>query len=153
VPTPEAARVAREIATALARLQSAMGEFEAVSETDPLVVSLDARFCSRWLAPKLARLLADPAGARLEIVGGDRVANFVTDGIDVGVRFGRGDWPPLIAERLTADRLYVVCTPEFVERHAIRGVEDLLRVPLVHSADRPWSMLFDRYGLPSPGSG
>lgn len=151
VPTPQAARLAREIATGLARLQSALGEFEAVSDTDPLVLSIDARFSNRWLAPKLARLLADPAGARLEIRVEDRVANFVTDGVDVGVRFGRGDWPPLLAERLTTDRLYVVCTPEFAERHQIRGVEDLRRAPLVHSADRPWSMLFDRYGLAAPG--
>jgi LysR family glycine cleavage system transcriptional activator len=152
VPTAEAARLAREIAATLGRLQSALGEFEAVSDVDPLVLSIDARFSNRWLAPKLSRLLADPAGARLEIRVEDRVANFISDGVDVGVRFGRGDWPPLLAERLTTDRLYVVCTPEFAERYGVREPKDLLAAPLVHSGDRPWSMLFDRYGLPTPSA-
>src|SRR6185437_5778084 len=87
VPTGEAARLAREVAAAIGRLQSALSEFEEVAECEPLALSIDPRFASRWLAPKLPRLLASPAGERLDIRVEDRVANFTTDGVDAGVRF------------------------------------------------------------------
>ncbi|HEY3948179.1 LysR substrate-binding domain-containing protein [Phenylobacterium sp.] len=150
VPTPEAARLAGEIATAVAGLQGAVEGFAAAAEREPLVLSVDGRFAARWLAPKLPRLLAHPAGANLDIRVEDRVANFTADGIDLGVRFGRGDWPLLAAERLTTDRFYVVCTPQFAAEHRIATARDLLEAPLIHSADRPWSMLFDRLQLPTP---
>jgi LysR family glycine cleavage system transcriptional activator len=150
VPTAQAARLAAEVAAALARLQRAVDDFTAAAEREPLVLSVDGRFGNRWLAPKLPRLLADPAGARLDIRVEDRVANFTTDGVDVGVRFGRGDWPALVSERLTSDRFVVVCTPGFAARHRITQARDLLAAPLIQSSDRPWSMLFDRHQLPTP---
>lgn len=150
VPTPQAARLAAEVATALAGLQRAVGDFTAAAEREPLVLSVDGRFGNRWLAPKLPRLLADPAGERLDIRVEDRVANFTTDGVDVGVRFGRGDWPALTCRRLTSDRFYVVCTPQFAARHGISEARDLLAAPLIHASDRPWSMLFERHQLRAP---
>jgi LysR family glycine cleavage system transcriptional activator len=150
VPSAEAARLAGAVSAAMADLQGAVEDFAAAAEREPLVLSVDGRFGNRWLAPKLPRLLADPAGANLDIRVEDRVANFTTDGVDVGVRFGRGDWPPLISQRLTTDRFYVVCTPQFAAEHRIAAARDLLSAPLIHSSDRPWSMLFDRLQLPTP---
>jgi LysR family glycine cleavage system transcriptional activator len=151
-PTADAARLAREVGAAVAQLQSAIDDFAATAEQDPLVVSVDGRFANRWLAPKLPRLLDHPAGANLDIRVEERVADFTTDGVDMGVRFGRGDWTGLQAERLTTDRLYVVCSPEFAARHRISEAKDLLAAPLVHNSDRLWSALFARHRLPTPAA-
>jgi LysR family glycine cleavage system transcriptional activator len=150
IPTAGAVRLAEEVAGAVASLQGAIDDFAAAAERKALVLSVDGRFSNRWLAPKLPRLLADPAGANLDIRVEDRVANFTADGVDVAVRFGRGDWPSLLSERLTSDRLYVVCTPQFAAKHRISTARDLAKAPLIHSTDRPWSMLFERLQLPTP---
>ncbi len=71
-------------------LQNAVAEFAKAAERDPLVVSLDPQFANRWLPSRLGRLLADPVGANLEIRVEDRRADFVTDGVDLGVRYGAG---------------------------------------------------------------
>ena len=150
IPTPAAARLAEEVGGAAARLQAAVDEVTPTPEQEPLVLSVNEPFAALWLAPKLPRLLADPAGANLHIRVEARVANFASDGVDAGIRAGRGDWPEVEAERLTIERLWVVCSPEFAARHPIRHVRDLLRAPLIHSPDRLWPLLFDRYGLPAP---
>ena len=80
VPTPAAERLAGRIGQGLDVLQNAVAEFAQAAERDPLVLSLDPQFANRWLPSRLGRLLADPAGANLEIRVEERRADFVTDG-------------------------------------------------------------------------
>jgi len=143
IPTPEAARLAAGVARGLGVLQNAVGEFAAAAERDPLVVSLDPQFANRWLPSRLQRLLADPAGANLELRVEERFADFVTDGADMGVRYGAGRWPGLDNRRLFGETLFPVCTSGFVAEHPMRRPEDLLAAPLLHHAYRPWSLFED----------
>ena len=153
VPTLAAERLAAEVGASVDRLQTAVSELAATADEEPLVLSLATPFAARWLGPKLPRLLADPAGSNLDIRVEERIANFAGDGVDVGVRAGRGGWPNLHAERLTVERLCVVCTPEFQATLRIRDAKDLLAAPLVDSHERLWPLLFERYGLPGPPPG
>lgn len=152
-PTAEAERLAREVAAATDRLRATIDEMTAEAEQGPLVISVMTNFAGRWLGPKLERLLAHTAGANLDVREEVRIANFRTDGVDIGVRVGRGDWQGLEMQRLTTERLCVVCSPEFQRRHRIRSVRDLLTIPLVDSHERLWPLLFDRHGLPAPPPG
>src|SRR5436190_13173304 len=103
VATPAAERLARHVGRGLDVLQNAVTEFADAAERDPLVVSLDTQFASRWLPPKLPNLLAHPAGANLEIRVEERRADFLTDGVDVGVRYGAGRWEGVEAHPLFAE--------------------------------------------------
>src|SRR4051812_37241394 len=51
VPTPEAQRLAVEVGRGLGVLHNAVGAFAAAAERDPLVISLDPQFATRWLPP------------------------------------------------------------------------------------------------------
>ncbi|MFL5297624.1 MAG: LysR substrate-binding domain-containing protein [Phenylobacterium sp.] len=150
VPTPAAERLARQVGRGLDVLQNAVTEFSTASERDPLVVSLDPQFATRWLPPKLPGLVADPAGANLEIRVEERRADLVTDGVDLCVRYGSGRWEGLEARSLFAESLVPVCSPGFAAAHPMRGPEDLLRAPLIHHSRRPWSLWFDAVGLTAP---
>jgi LysR family glycine cleavage system transcriptional activator len=150
VPTPAAARLARRIGEGMDLLQNAVAEFTAAAERDPLVLSLDSQFASRWLPARLARLLTDPAGANLEIRVEDRLADFTTDGVDVAVRYGGGRWPDVEARPLFADALFPVCSPAFAKAHPMRRPQDLLGVPLIHHGHRPWSLWFTALGVTPP---
>jgi LysR family glycine cleavage system transcriptional activator len=154
IPSTDAARLAAAIQTSVSDLQAAVDEFAATAEQDPLVVSMDSRFQARWLTSRLSRLLEHPAGVNLDVRVEDRVADFTNDGVDVGIRFGRGDWVGLQSARITYDHLCIVCSPELAERHSIRSAEDLQNAPLVHDFDRLWPLYFERHGLrpPKPGS-
>jgi LysR family glycine cleavage system transcriptional activator len=150
IPTPEAQRLADEVARALGTLRNAVAAFAAAAERDPLVISLDPQFATRWLAPRLPKLLADPAGVNLTLWPEERRADFLTDGMDMGVRYGDGRWEGLVAAHLFTETLFPVGSPALVAAHPIRRPEDLLSAPLVHHRQRPWSLWFKALGLEAP---
>src|SRR5580765_4969807 len=61
VPTTAAIRLADAVRETTMRLQAAVDECAAGATGDAIVLSVENRFGSRWLGPKLPRLLADPA--------------------------------------------------------------------------------------------
>jgi len=150
IPTADALKLAVEVGRSLDNLKSAVAAFAAAAERDALVVSIDGQFAARWLPPRLPRLLADPAGAHLDLRVDDGLANFVTDGADMGVRYGAGDWPGLETSRLFLETLVPVCSPGFLAAHPIAAPADLLSVPLLHHGHRPWSLWFPAFGLATP---
>ena len=150
LPTPAARRLADEIGRGLDVLQNAVAEFNAGAERDPLVISLDPQFASRWLPSRLSKLLADRAGAHLEVRVEDRRADFTTDGVDIAVRYGAGRWPDVEAQHLFAETLFPVCSPKVAAEHPMREPRDLLTAPLLHHGYRPWSLWFGAFGLEAP---
>jgi len=150
VPTPEAARLAEEVARALGTLRNAVAAFAAAAERDPLVVSLDPQFATRWLSARLPQLLAHPAGANLTLWPEERRADFLTDGMDMGVRYGDGRWEGLETAHLFTETLFPVGSPALAAAHPIRRPADLLAAPLVHHRQRPWSLWFKAVGLEAP---
>jgi LysR family glycine cleavage system transcriptional activator len=150
IPTPEAAQLAAEVTRGIGVLQNAVSAFAAAAERDPLVVSLDPQFATRWLAPRLPKLLAHPVGANLTLWPEERMADFVTDGMDMGVRYGSGQWEGLETAHLFTETLFPVGSPALAAAHPIRRPEDLLTTPLVHHHQRPWSLWFAALGLRAP---
>lgn len=150
IPTPEAQRLAERIATAQAILGEAVEAFVASAARDALVVSIDPQLGVRWLPRRLPRLLADPAGANLDLRFEDRLADFVTDGVDVGLRYGRGQESGVEQTLLFREQLFPVCSPSLAGREAIRAPEDLLAATLLRHTHRPWRLWFAGFGLAEP---
>ena len=150
-PTPEAQRLADEIARALEILRQGVSAFSGRAGPDPLVLSVGGYVARRWLPARLSRLLADPAGAGLVIRVEDRHVDFATEkAVDVGIRYGGGRWEGLQAQRLTSERMFPVCSPRLLAAHPIADQRDLLGAPLIHWVPRPWSSWFSRFGLEAP---
>lgn len=150
IPTREAQRLAAEIGRGLGVLQNAVAEFAAAAERDPLVISIDPQFATRWLPPRLPRLLADPAGHNIEFRAEERVADLVTDGVDMAIRYGAGRWEGIESAHLFTDTLFPVCSPTFAAAHPVRTPQEVLNVPLVHHRHRPWKLWFEPLGLTPP---
>jgi LysR family glycine cleavage system transcriptional activator len=148
-PTSDAERLAREVSRATGILQNALRAFAQTAEHDPLVVSIDTKIATRWLAPRLRRLLAHPAGANLEFRVEERIANFVTDGADVGIRYGGGIWEGLESVSLFQEFLFPVCSPQFAAMHHLQRPEDVARSPLVQHRRYPWKLWFEAFGVPT----
>src|SRR4051812_27529161 len=106
IPTPSAERLAAGVRRSVDSLHEALAEFSGGYQHDPLVVSIDPQFASRWLPARLPRLLADPAGAHLDVRVEERCADFLTDGIDMGVRYGSGVWDGLESQLLMPEVLF-----------------------------------------------
>jgi LysR family glycine cleavage system transcriptional activator len=149
-PTPEAVRLAQEIGRALGILHSGVTAFTGAAELDPLVLSVGGHVGRRWLPPRLSRLVAGPAGAGLEIRVEDRHADLAHERVDVGIRYGTGDWDGLACHRLLVERTFPVCSPELAASHNIQRPADLLKLRLLHRDNRPWNLWFGKFGLEPP---
>ncbi|HYG87918.1 MAG TPA: LysR substrate-binding domain-containing protein, partial [Azospirillum sp.] len=85
----------------------------------------------------------------LRIVTSNDLADFTRDGIDAGVRYGRGQWPQTYAERLAPEELFPVCAPALLSsRHPLRCPDDLRHHMLLHGELVPgWADWLDAAGV------
>jgi LysR family glycine cleavage system transcriptional activator len=90
------------------RLLSEVADLDAAT----LQVSAMPTFASKWVAPRLASFTTRHPNIQVRLTGGDRRADFERDGVDVGLRYGDGDWPELHCERIARAVATPVCSPE-----------------------------------------
>jgi len=149
-PTPAAVGLAQDVRRALDILQAGVEVFAGAVAREPLVLSVGGYVARHWLPPRLPRLLADPAGAHLEIRVENRHVDFNAEEVDVGVRYGPGRWDGLDAQRLFPESLFPVCSPALAARTRFKEPADLAKAPLLHRTTRPWSLWFSHFGLETP---
>ncbi len=107
-------------------------------EPNALTVSALPSFTASWLIPRLGRYLNGHPDINILISPSAQLSTFGDDGVDVGIRYGRGKYPGLFSERLMADDIFPVCSPQLMKgRHALRKPQDLKHHVLLHD---------DRYG-------
>ena len=153
IPTPEAERLAGEVERTIQILQDAVGEFSQAAERDPLVVSLDPQFAARWLPARLPRLTAEAAGTNVDFIAEARVSDFVTDGVDMGVRYSATPMRGIESAMLLRDQLFPVASPLLAARYDFRTPRDVLDAPLLRHRHLPWNLWFSAFDLPDPGRG
>lgn len=153
VPTPAAAKLAAEVERAMEILKTGVAAFSEAAERDPLVVSLDPQLGTRWLPLRLPRLMADPAGANVDFLIESRTADFVTDGVDMGVRYGESVSQNVEHALLFRETLFPVASPTLAAQHQVSEPRDILSMPMLRHRHRPWKLWLSAFDLPDHGEG
>jgi LysR family glycine cleavage system transcriptional activator len=97
-----------------------------------LVVSATPGFTAKWLVPKLYRFLASHPEIDTRISAGVGYADFVNDGVDVGIRLSSGVHPDLYVEKIADEWVLPLCSPRLLEgERPLRTPEDLARFTLI----------------------
>ena len=97
---------------------------------------LFGRLC---VAPVLTRLASTHPGLEVDLSFSDRVADLFEDGFDLAVRNGPlGGGAGLMARRIAHERMIVVASPGYLERH---GAPDTLG-----DLSRHWAIAYGRSG-------
>ena len=147
LPSEACLRLARRVAEARRLLEQAVGELDAERSAKTLVVSTLGSFASRWLALRLPRFAEVAPDVLIDVRVDDRLANLSTDGIDVAIRYGAGQWPGLTAVELMREVFFPVCSPEFLERHPLPSLQALAGAPLIRHRNNVWPMWFASVGI------
>jgi LysR family glycine cleavage system transcriptional activator len=146
--TPIGASFAAEIRDVLEHLaaatSAATGQFSGI-----LNVSTIDSFAARWLMPRLSRFRQAHADIDVRVATSERLADFVSDGIDIAIRCGGGKYPRLSAELLMNEDHFPVCSPRLLKgRPALRTPRDLSRHTLLHDVFTiDWAMWLRSAGL------
>jgi LysR family transcriptional regulator, glycine cleavage system transcriptional activator len=130
--TPIGAAFAAEIRGVLEHLAAATSA--ATGHTAGIVsVSTIDSFAARWLMPRLSRFRRAHGDIDVRVAMSERLADFVSDGIDIAIRCGGGQYPGLTAELLMTEDHFPVCSPKLLKgRHPLRRPADLARHTLLH---------------------
>jgi LysR family transcriptional regulator, glycine cleavage system transcriptional activator len=74
-----------------------------------VIATMDS-FATVWLLPRLRQLPPDMHEVHIET--NDAFVDFERTSVDVAVRYGNGNWPGLLVNKLFDDFLITVCSPE-----------------------------------------
>src|SRR3954471_23166843 len=118
-----------------------------------LTISTLASLAAKWLLPRLSAFQEAHPGIDVRTTPSPSLVDFKSGGVDAAIRYGRGQWPGLRADWLTADQLFPVCSPALLTGgKPLQCPEDLANHTLLHSVggyDDDWRLWLTAAGLPA----
>jgi LysR family glycine cleavage system transcriptional activator/LysR family transcriptional regulator of beta-lactamase len=114
-----------------------------------VTLGLSTYLASRWLSPKLMRFLQAYPTIRLRLQPMIDLYDLERDGIDIAIRWGKGDWTDLPSELLFNCPAFPAAAPETVPDGAHDLPRMLASLPLLHDHDgsSAWEDWFAAAGL------
>ncbi|MDP6345160.1 MAG: transcriptional regulator GcvA [Alphaproteobacteria bacterium] len=131
--TAQGRRLLPAVQGAFEMLRGGVAELHASGANAPLTVNTLTSFATKWLVPRLAGFQAQHPDIEVRITTSTELTDFATDEVDVAIRYGRGVWPGLRADKLLAEDVFPVCAPKLLrDGPALRQPDDLRRHTLLH---------------------
>ena len=125
-----------------AYLPSVRGAFDQLNEATEkllqkdrgghLTVTTTASFAMKWLVPRLGGFQRANPEIDVRISTGTGLIDFSREDVDIGIRYGRGQWPSLTAERLVTEDVMPVCAPSLLK--GPNGAQEAGRSQALHPA-------------------
>lgn len=128
----------------LSELSREAEELRRKNDTSRLVVSCGVSFASKWLTTRLHRLMAKHPDLDVHLEVTDATIDFASSLVDVALRYGNGQYPFAMAERIMNESVTPVCSPHY--RHKMGGlnsIEQLTRCQLIHEIG--WNVTWERW--------
>jgi LysR family glycine cleavage system transcriptional activator len=98
-----------------------------------LTVTTTSSFAVKWLVPRLAGFQRSHPEIDVRVSTGTSLVDFSREDVDIGIRYGRGQWGSLTAERLVTEDVMPVCAPSLIKGpNGLRRPADLKRFTLLH---------------------
>src|SRR6195256_1090032 len=151
--TPEARDYLPGVRAAFNDLRLATDRLQRRDNDHVLTVSTLASLAAKWLLPRLSAFQEAHPGIDVRITTSTSLVDFKGGDVDAAIRYGRGHWPGVRADWLTADELFPVCSPALLTGDKpLRCPEDLANRTLLHSSggyDDDWRLWLTAAGLPT----
>ena len=122
------------ISDGFARIVDAVDLVRQQRSDGPLTITSAPSFVSKWLIPRLGQFKSNYPNIDVRIDTSDRLVDFMHEDIDVGIRFGDGEYPELDTVFLFSFDLIPVCSPDLLEHGGgLDKISDLKNYILLHS--------------------
>lgn len=118
-------------------IEAAIVTLTALDKDRPVRVTATAAFTSEWLMPRLRDFWKAHSDIAISLHPDPRPVDLRRDGMDLGVRYGRGSWPGVQARLLTSARMVVAADPSLVPESGPLSLERMQSLPWVLMSDWP----------------
>ena len=147
VPTSSGLRLQAGVKNAFSEMSAALAGIQTRRTDTEITVSLLPVMAARWLVPRLSRFTARFPHINLHIKTGQSLANFKSDGVDIAIRFGTGDWKGFRALKLLEEEFFPVCSPGLNGGRLPKDPASMLSHPLLIDRNLSWHAWFKSAGL------
>jgi len=150
--TPQGRDFQHVVATTLANLANATTDLRTKGNESTLTIGCDQAIGNMLLMPRLPELTAafPQVTPRLMISDVEKVC--LSTDVDAAIIFGDGAWHGFHAEKLFPERIFPVCSPEYVGRSPeLRKASDLSQHKLIKLEDEHWNWMTWRQWLDQNG--
>jgi LysR family transcriptional regulator, glycine cleavage system transcriptional activator len=147
VPTSSGLRLQAGVKGAFSELGAALASLQRRRADAEITVSMLPVMAARWLVPRLPRFKSRFPRIDLHIKTGQSLANFKSDGVDIAIRFGTGDWKGLRAIKLLHEEFFPVCSPSLNDGRLPKDPASMLAMPLLIDRNLSWRSWFNSAGL------
>ena len=157
--TPQGQHFQQAVSIGLAHVASAADELRRELDTADVTISSSVTFASYWLMSRIAKFRAQFPEVDVRLVASAKARDLATTGIDLAIRYGRGEWPGAVADKMFENEIFPVCAPSYLgERAPLERLSDLDQATLLHLTqyDRnwvTWETWFREFGLGEPPRG
>lgn len=133
VPTETAERALPDIRAGFDRLTLGLERLREGSTSGVLTVAVSPAFAAKWLLPRIESFQMARPETDVRLDTNLKPVDFVAQRIDIGVRYGAGSWPGLLADKLMDEEVYPVCSPKLLYEHRrLQKPRDLASETLIH---------------------
>lgn len=123
--------LARELTRSLDIMSSAIDRFAPPRNRRQLVISAEVSFAALWIVPRLGSFTSAHPEVDIVLDPTNRLVDFTKDAIDIGLRYGDGNWDEVVAVKLLDSISTPVCSPALLRKSKVRTPKDLARVTLL----------------------
>ena len=98
-----------------------------------LTIRLAPSFSARWLSPRLATFRDLHPEIELRLNHSNQAVDFSREDVDLGITYGNGDWPGVVADPVLSLDFFPVCNPDLLNgANALETPYDLRHHTLLH---------------------
>lgn len=146
--TPEGRLLADAADSAIGDLGAVVDSLRGVQHSERVRLSVLPSFAATWLIPRIDRFAAAHPDIHLGFDSNRAPARFDDSGPDLGIRYGIGPWPGLVARFLMNDSLLPLAAPRLDGVNAVREPRDIARLRLLgDNAPEGWREWFRAAGV------
>ena len=106
-------------------MQRGLEALKAGEADRPVRVTLTASFAAQWLMPRLKDFWEKFPDIGLSLHPDSRVVDLHRERMDLGIRYGNGDWPGVESSYLASARLVIAGAPSLIGKRDALTIEDM----------------------------
>ncbi len=153
--TSQGRRLYLGISPALSRIDAQLDAVLAHRSEEVLTISTFGSIAAQWLMPRIGVFEAAHPNVRIHIDTTLRLVNFIEEGIELGIRFGTGEWTGVRAEPMFRHRFFPLAGADYAKKLKLKGslnkrISVIKNLPLYYDLEAPseWSQWFAEAGSP-----
>ena len=151
--TPAGEVLARRISQSLEDIASTAEAIAAPESEGQLTVTSSPSVMAYWLLPRINEFLDSHPDVQFRYLVTEEYVNLIAAGVDVGIRYGDGDWESTTSTKLAEVEHFPICSPKYIgdrylqsDPHALLN-EHLLHLVAPYETQMRWSTWFHSQGI------